>query len=476
MSAVVTLENAALEVEPGASREAVVRIRNTGQIVDRFTIAVLGNASAWVTVSPTAVSLFPGAEETATVTFSPPKGSSPRAGRIPFGIRVRSSEDPTDSVVEEGSITVLPAAATTAAIVPQTSRGSRRGRHDVTITNLGNVPAEVAVQPADPDQLLSFDVRPSRLSLEPGARGAVRLGVRPNETFFLGPPQSKPFGVTIVSSGQAPFELRGTILQRALLPSWLPKVVAGVLVLALAGGVMAATVLRPPTPSASPGASVAQVSNPPASASVGPVSNPPESASVPPSAPASVTPSEPPTASPTASPTPPPPQLPPEVLTDCIGYDPATLALEDLGALGWRLNSSTSAMLLTDNFDDAQRVLALAQLNRQRCFIGRGNTRPDRSRYLVTFWTGDAGTIVAIPDGAIANADCLPYDPNNLTIEDLGALGWRLNSGPSAMVLADNEGDANLLRTMASDYSQQCFVGRGNSRPDRFSYIEDYWN
>lgn len=271
MSAVVTLENTALDVDPGSSREAVIRVRNTGQIVDRFTIEILGDAAAWATVSPAAVSLFPGAEETARVTFAPPPGSSPRAGRVVFGVRVRSSENPAESVVEEGSVTVKPMTAASAAMVPQTSRGSRGGRHEVTVTNGGNVPIEVAVQPADPDRLLSFDVRPPSLGLEPGTSESVRLAVRPNETFYLGPAQSKPFGVTIVSSGQAPFELRGSILQRALLPSWLPKAAAAVAVLALASGVMAATVLRPtPAPSPTPVATptpLAQASTPPPTAS-----------------------------------------------------------------------------------------------------------------------------------------------------------------------------------------------------------------
>jgi hypothetical protein len=187
-----------------------------------------------------------------------------------FGVRVRSIRNPADSVVEEGAVTVLPATATTATLVPQTSRGSRGGRHEVTVTNGGNIPIEAAIQPADPDRLLSFDVRPPRIALEPGATGSVRLGVHPNETFYLGAPQSRPFAITIVSSGQPPFEVRATMIQRALLPSWLPKVAGGVLVLGLAGGVMAATLLQQePAPSPTPeSGTVAEASSPPPTASL----------------------------------------------------------------------------------------------------------------------------------------------------------------------------------------------------------------
>ena len=292
MSVLVTLETAAVEVEPASTRDLHVRIRNTGQIVDRFTVTVLGDAAAWTSVTPNAVSLFPGAEEAVRLTFAPPRGSSPRAGRTVFGVQVRAAENPADSVVEEGSVTVLPFTATTATLTPQTSRGSGRARHDVSVANGGNVPVEVALVPADPDRLLSFEVRPDRLRLEPGATGAARLAVRPIDTFLLGQPQSRPFGVTVTSSGQAPFEIRGTMLQSARLPNWLPKAVAGIAVLAVVGGVMAATVLQPPPPpSASPTATqVATI----------------ETDAPTPSAQASAGPSVPPTSAPSAPPTPPP--------------------------------------------------------------------------------------------------------------------------------------------------------------------------
>lgn len=193
--------------------------------------------------------------------------------------------------------------------------------------------------------------------------------------------------------------------------------------------------------------------------------------------PTTETPSPTVTPGPTASPTVAPADvLPTNVASDCIPYDPATLSIEDLGADGWRLNSSTSAMLLTDTQADAEKALALARLHTQQCFIGRANQRSDRSRYITTFWTGPGATVVVIPSDAIPSPDCIQYDPSNLSIEDLGAIGWRLNSGPIAMVLADNEQDANLLQGLATHYHQQCFIGRGNSRSDRSRYIVDYWN
>jgi len=224
------------------------------------------------------------------------------------------------------------------------------------------------------------------------------------------------------------------------------------------------------TPSPSPSPSSAAVSPSPSEAPPSPTA--PAQSEVATSATPTIIPSE----VATESPPPPPDALPADVTTDCIAYDPASLAIEDLGAVGWRLNSSSSAMLLTDTEADAQRALALARLHSQHCFVGRDNQRSDRSRYIATFWTGPSGLVVTIPDGAVPDADCISYDPNNLSVENLGDLGWRLNSGNSAMVLADNEQDANTLRSLATHYDQQCFIGRGNSRSDRYRYIVDYWN
>lgn len=79
-------------------------------------------------------------------------------------------------------------------------------------------------------------------------------------------------------------------------------------------------------------------------------------------------------------------------------------------------------------------------------------------------------------DGAIPDKDCIGYDPSQLSIENLGELGWRLNSGSLAMKLFDNETDARMGMTVAAHYSEQCFIGRDNDREDRSRYIEGYWD
>jgi len=71
MGVITSLTTADLTVEAGARAVATIRVRNTGSIVDRFDIDVVGVTASWATVDPASLSLFPGAEGTATITFAP---------------------------------------------------------------------------------------------------------------------------------------------------------------------------------------------------------------------------------------------------------------------------------------------------------------------------------------------------------------------------------------------------------------------
>ena len=73
--------------------------------------------------------------------------------------------------------------------------------------------------------------------------------------------------------------------------------------------------------------------------------------------------------------------------------------------------------------------------------------------------------------------DCLPYDPNRLTIFDEGERGWLLSDdgGRHRMAMFDNESDAALGLEIAQKYTQMCFIGRNNRRHNRKTYILQYW-
>jgi hypothetical protein len=224
------------EVEPGQSAKWTYRIRNTGQIVDRLLIDVVGDAKGWATAAPNELNLFPGAEGEVTVTFAPPRSSSVRAGEVPFAVRIVSTEDTAGSIVEEGTLRVLPFDDIKAEAVPRNIRLRRRGATELAVDNAGNQPRAVQFFVEEPDEQLRVSVLPDGLMLEPGRATFSKVVVRPRRTFWKGPPKSLPFQISVVHEDRTgpPVYADAVVLQEQLLPSWLFKAIALAIAAAIA--------------------------------------------------------------------------------------------------------------------------------------------------------------------------------------------------------------------------------------------------
>ena len=201
MGALVTLSAKTVEVQPGAVATCTVTVKNTGTVVDQFTIDILGDPGAWTAAEPATLSLFPGAEGTATVFFRPPRAAETQTGELPFGVRARSQEDPAGSAVEEGVLTVGAFQDTFAELVPRTSRGSRGATHELAVDNRGNSRLNATVTAGDQDQLLRFDVEPPGLVVDPGTAGFAKVRVKPRQRFWRGQPKTRPFKVAVEGEG-----------------------------------------------------------------------------------------------------------------------------------------------------------------------------------------------------------------------------------------------------------------------------------
>ena len=240
MPVLATLEPATLAVDPGQQAALTIKLRNQGAIVDRFDLAIVGPLAQWARAEPPFLSLFPGQDGQATITFAPPRAPFPRAGAFPFGVHVKAAADPSGGAVEEGRITLNPFTDATAEIVPATSRGSKTGRHDVLVDNNGNAPVEVVVGAVDPDRLVDFQVQPGQVVIGPGERSSVSIRATARDTFWTGSKVPHPFNVEVKPGRSAAIPLRASLLQGPLLPRWVP-VAAG---LALAAIVAAFALAR----------------------------------------------------------------------------------------------------------------------------------------------------------------------------------------------------------------------------------------
>ncbi len=314
MGALVTLSEKTIEVLPGAVATCTVTVKNTGTVVDQFTIDILGDAAAWTAADPATLSLFPGAEGTTTVYFRPPRAADTPTGELPFGVRARSQEDPAGSAVEEGILTVGAYQDTFAELVPRTSRGSRGATHELAVDNRGNSRLNATVTAGDQDQLLGFDVEPPGLVVDPGTAGFAKIRVKPRARFWRGQPKTRAFKVAVQGEGGPPTVLDGSLLQEALLPRWLIPALLAALAALVILAVIWLTLLQPAIKSAAtqaledagitpiptqPGGGAATpapvpTGAPTATPTPGPTPAPGETATPTPAAPAPPTPTPPP--------------------------------------------------------------------------------------------------------------------------------------------------------------------------------------
>ena len=230
MGASVTLVTPALAVDPGQEVSAEVRVRNTGSVVDEFTLDVLGDAAGWAAAEPPVLSLFPGAEGTAKLVLRPPRAASTLAGVLPYALRARSREDPAGSAVEEGTITVGAFADPFTELAPRTSRGSRSGSHDLAIDNRGNARLNAELEGTDADRQLKFDIKPPGVVVEPGMAGFAKVRVSPVKRFWRGQPKTRPFQLFVRPEGGTPITIDGTLLQESVLPPWFLKALLALIV------------------------------------------------------------------------------------------------------------------------------------------------------------------------------------------------------------------------------------------------------
>lgn len=234
MGVVASLQGAEnLAVEPGRETTCQLSLSNTGTIVEQFSIMVLGDAVEWVRSDPPVVSMFPGAQQTVTLHFTPPRDSTIPAGEIPFAIKIIPSNEPEESVTEEGVITVGAFNDVGAELLPRNPTGRVSGRQRLAVDSRGNVPLPVEISARDASDALKFRFRPPALTAAPGAAHFIRIRIKPRHRFWRGHNQLKPYQVTVVAEGERPLVLDGQFTQRAVLPKWVYALIAAILALVL---------------------------------------------------------------------------------------------------------------------------------------------------------------------------------------------------------------------------------------------------
>jgi hypothetical protein len=228
-----SIEPLSVTVEAGGAADAVLRIRNTGDIVEEYHVDVVGDPALWCTAEPATLRLYPGTTESVRLRFTPPRGPDPAAGPHPYGVRIRPVEAPDAVTVPEGNVSVVPFSDVRAELLPVIVRGWRRARPRLAVDNYGNTTVTAAVQAAVQDNSVDFEMRNPSFQIPPGRAYFSDLTGRPTRLRWLGHKVSHPFTATVTPSGGKVAKVPGTYVQTALLPSWMSRLLMGLLALAM---------------------------------------------------------------------------------------------------------------------------------------------------------------------------------------------------------------------------------------------------
>ncbi|ROQ78014.1 Ubp3 associated protein Bre5 [Streptomyces sp. ADI92-24] len=250
---------------PGSTATTSLTVRNDSDIVEAYSLEVVGDCAPWATVEPPRVSLYPGTSETVTIRLDPPRSPETRPGEIPLGVRVLPTEHPESVRVPETTVHVEEFHELHAELAPRRRRGWLRGRYRLAVRNLGNSPAQVGFTPGQAGEELRFAFSPAKPKLEPGESAEVRLRVRTGKPVWFGSPVVWPFTVDTAESGDQEEDrrdetavrppLNAEFVQIPVFPKWLLAVLAALLALLLAWF----TLVRPAVRSAAKEAATKEV-------------------------------------------------------------------------------------------------------------------------------------------------------------------------------------------------------------------------
>jgi zinc-ribbon domain len=204
-------------VPAGAEGSCTVKIRNLGTVVDRVDVAVEGPAASWTEVSPNAVRLLPGAEESVHLRVRPPRSPQSPAGPVELVVRVSSKEHAGSDAVVTGVIEVGAYSELEARLVPEHGHGWRRTHHTLILQNSGNAPASGAISAHDPDDLVRFSFGAADVDAAPGVETTVGVEAKANRWHWWGKPRALPFTVAVAAAGATKLTAPGSLNQRALI-------------------------------------------------------------------------------------------------------------------------------------------------------------------------------------------------------------------------------------------------------------------
>ncbi|NTV99026.1 MAG: hypothetical protein HGA70_07675 [Chlorobiaceae bacterium] len=143
----------------------------------------------------------------------------------------------------------------------------------------------------------------------------------------------------------------------------------------------------------------------------------------------------------------------PAVAEDCVGFNPVTATLQNIGGRWTIVDGSHMMFSFGDNYAEATQALNIIKYYgmNQSCFVGRPN--PSFTYLLVN---GQS------PQGAMPGEDSVGFNPNTIQVQNIGGR-WKIVDGSHWVFdFNDKEGEARTAYAIIRKYgfTRACYVGR----------------
>lgn len=194
----VSLVSPSDAVATGAAVTATVAVQNRGSSMDEFTIRVPDLPEGWTRVTRPSVTLMPNVREEVTIVLQPPREAAATSGRHEFGVVVMSRES-RQEVIAVGHVNIRPFEKLDAKITPK--RG--KGPFTVALENQGNAAYIYSLTTDADEDVLTVDLPPGEIQIEPEETKEVRVLVRRTRGSAFGRSSTHAFQIDVVPEATA---------------------------------------------------------------------------------------------------------------------------------------------------------------------------------------------------------------------------------------------------------------------------------
>jgi len=276
----VLLASTEFPVAPGESVTIPLILFNQGLERDIVSLSVEGIPSSWAYASSASTPLSPGQQQEVALTIQPHRSLESSAGRHPFQILASSQAAPGQAAVAECILTIATFSRFGCELRPQRIEAGEPAR--VTVENQGNIQQAFTLTWQSADDGLDFEPAPVQdLRVPPGEVAMAEFRAKLRSRPLFGGERVLPFTTRVQAAGGDTQNLKGEVVGRALIPSWvLPAVVVLILAIAcisaliiVAGGSLEGAPPEAPAATATPGEEQPAPTEPPAEV---PTEAPPE--------------------------------------------------------------------------------------------------------------------------------------------------------------------------------------------------------